>query len=135
MTVSEVVTCAGCGKDARAPGSGTPGYCGGTGYGTTPEGATYCYACIGERDAATLKGAAAGPVMGPWYLIPGKDGARSEVTNWPGTLRARVYMERESFHNFAGPKGRRDAWFMFAGKRFHAVSIGWGQLARVRCLK
>lgn len=95
-----------------------------TGY-STWNGATACYACAAVIERMEM--ASTGTAI--LYLVQGEAIHRSEVTNWPGTLRFDVFYSSKGRHNMAGT--RRDVWFNGPGGLWHGVSLGdWGF---VRC--
>jgi hypothetical protein len=97
-----------------------------TGYGINNKGEKICFACCGEQDKKTLleSGKLSGYYSGGYF------------TNWPGTLKVKIYYSRDSWHNFAGRNGRTDFWFTLEGKRFHGVHIGHNnECANVRKVK
>ena len=86
------------------------------GYGQDADGKKYCYACCAERDKKQMRDA--GKIA--LYLTE-KDG-KSEVTNWPGSLRLAVMRETVGRHNMAGK--RFDVYFRFEGQSWHGVQFG-----------
>ena len=119
--------CRDCGIAKPVP-SGTCG----TGYastGRTKRARLVCYGCCAIQDKKEMRR------KGKLTLyLSERNGGQWEVSNWPGTLRFPAYC-KESWHNFAGKDGRRDAWFWMDGKLWHAVSIGDNQVARCKRLK
>lgn len=96
-----------------------------TGYGYDAENRKVCFACCAIRDKAQMD------ADGKTVLYLGEN----EVTNWPGTLRYRVWRMVIGRHNMAGK--RFDVWFHdHLGKSWHGVQYGeMTQLCHCRRLK
>lgn len=129
---SHEFVCADCGEKKVHV---NPNGCGGTGYGTGPNGEKVCYACCGKRDSAemTERGRA---VL--YLTVAGPNAAAPNwpvVTNWPGTLKIPVKHRRIGRHNIAGV--REDVWFTGPdGREWHGVCYGRNtQLCHCRRLK
>ena len=54
------------------------------------------------------------------YLV--KEGNEYFISNWPGTLKIRIWQIKKGNHNIAGT--RSDVWFCYAGHNFHGVQYG-----------
>lgn len=120
--------CRDCGIAKPVPRDGC-----GTGYATTgrsPKARFVCYGCCAIQDRKHMERDGKSVL----YLSE-RSPLQWEISNWPGTLRFNASVST-SWHNFAGRNGRRDAWFMGPdGKQWHAVSIGWRQVARCKRVK
>ena len=102
----------------------------GTGYGMDAQGKKYCYDCCAEMDKSDMDKSGKYTL----YLTHNStDGYK--VTNWPGTLKYRVFDFKKSRHNFGGI--RTDVWFFdHAGKKWHGYQIGnFTQICHVKRLK
>lgn len=121
---SFVCSCCGEDKPINTEGKGVT-----TGYALDNIENFICYECAGKEDERIMR--ETGKHYG--YLVRRDDGYH--FTNWPGTLDIEVYSVSHSWHNFAGKNGRRDFWFMFNGKEWHGINIGYGDCATVRALK
>ena len=112
--------CSDCG--ATCVGSGIN-----TGYATLRDtGAVICFECCGKRDRATMIETGHSKNL-PLYLRtvvqPGGTHGKSEVTNWPGTLRFPVWGLTQGRHNMA--RTRTDIWFNGPdGRVWHGVQYG-----------
>lgn len=70
---------------------------------------------------------------GTAYLYLSERDGQHYVTNWRGTLEAKVNV-KVSRHNFGGV--RRDFWFALCGRVWHGYQIGyWNQVAYCRKTK
>lgn len=84
-----------------------------TEYALDKENNMICYNCCGKNDAKFMT------ENGRHVLYWGGD----EVTNWPGTYRAKVYVKKSSRHNLGG--WRHDVWFKGPdGFEWHGYTIG-----------
>ena len=98
-----------------------------TGYGVNNAGDLVCFDCCGKDDRAQLLAMKPGERTVLYYT--GK-----EVTNWPGTFRAKVMYQNTGKHNFG--LTRYNYWFRVAGEDFYGYTIGdFTQIAHVRKLK
>ena len=84
--MTEPTTCQKCGKVIEGSKYGI-----GTGYGTTPEGAKWCYDCCTVSDIEELKERKPTAV----YL----SGDENSVTNWPGGVLGTVTRAHGIKHN------------------------------------
>jgi len=99
-----------------------------TGYGVSPDGKTYCYACCAERDKQRMRDD--GRIT--LYLV--KRGEEYVLTNWPASLEVHPFRVRKGHHNIAGT--RYDFWFSFEGTPWHGVQYGENtQLAHCKRVK
>jgi hypothetical protein len=100
-----------------------------TGYGQDKEGNKVCFECCGKQDEAELRAMKPGDKTILYWTE--KD---SELTNWPGSLKIKVYYFTKSRHNFGGWKTH--IWFRYGGNEFYAYQIGdYTQIAHVRRIK
>lgn len=100
---------------------------GSPGWGYTPNGETFCYACAAERDAQSLRTDTA------WYGYLLDDELVVVVSNWPGTLR--IVPDKVARSKYGGGFGspRLDVWFTFEGVHWHGVQRGsWNQVLRCK---
>ena len=99
-----------------------------TGHGTMPDGSKHCYACIASIDKASMIEHGHSKHL-PLYL------SNREVTNWPGSLRFKVYFQKEGRHNIAGR--RLDVYFTGPeGARWHGTLYGeWTQVVHCKRMK
>lgn len=127
--------CARCAETIRTPESTIKHGCGGTGYGTGPDGKRYCYPCCGLNDREDMERTGRGVLYLTMPHNPNDrnrpDTSRAEVVNWPGTARFTVLACWRIGHNmarsayavrFVGPDG-----FVWSGR-----NIGDNQILRAR---
>lgn len=123
-------------------GYGTPGYCGGTGYGGSGR-APVCYRCCGERDKEAMRKDGRATL----YLVRKADKAEAttgtlgrepyvraenwSVQNWPGSLALPVLSLKTGKHNWRDVT-RTDVWFVFEGFVWHGVRLGDADILRAR---
>ncbi len=88
-----------------------------TGYGIDKEGNKVCFDCCGKNDMEILKNLPKGEKM-CLYL----DTKQMYITNWPGSLKLKVWSIRKGRHNIAG--NRYDTWFNLGKQNYHAVQYG-----------
>ena len=130
--------CARCGEPMRTPQSTLDHGCGGTGYGTGPDGRKFCYACCGlnEREDMARTGRACLYLSMPAnpHNQNRPDTTRAKVDNWPGTAPFQVLSCWRIGHNwgisayqcrFVGPDG-----FVWSGR-----NLGDSQILRARRTK
>lgn len=99
-----------------------------TGYGTSPDGKTYCYQCCADRDKQQMRDDGRTTL----YLV--KDGESYKATNWPASLTFHPFHVRKGHHNIA--RTRYDFWFSFEGQPWHGVQYGENsQVAHCRRVK
>lgn len=108
---------------------------GGTGYAVNDAGEKTCYACCGELDAQSMREGNRIVLYLTHTRDNGTDYPKTEVSNWPGTLRLPVQRQRIGRHNIAGK--RYDVWFNGPdGAVWHGVTYGDNtQICRCRKLK
>lgn len=128
--------------DTSAPQSAQPLDCGHpesphgphtTGYGTDASGRRSCYECCTAWDLAELAKSKPGEPAHFYYLS--SDGA--SVTNWPGSVLARV--TRENSTRVGGFGGMQRRTYIRAvtpdGKVFSGSGPGRGMFVRLRAVK
>ena len=89
------------------------------GYATTRTGKRVCYDCVGKIDREELENLPIGGKI-TQYLV--KEGNEYYISNWPGTLKIRIWHVKKGNHNIAGT--RSDVWFCYATNLFHGVQYG-----------
>lgn len=97
-----------------------------TGYGINDKGQKICFECCGEQDKQQLRdtGKFQGYFTGEYF------------TNWPGTLKLKIFNSVSSWHNFAGKGGRVDFWLKFEENWYHGIFVGFNhQCATIRRVK
>ena len=57
------------------------------------------------------------------------------VGTWDGTYKFEIIDIHKSWHNFAGPDGRRDCWFKIKDQLWHGVNIGDNDIVHAKRIK
>ena len=83
-----------------------------TGYGTGPNGKRHCYDCVAVMDNKSMIKHGDSKAL-PLYLCYNytvdKGYQNVRVTNWPGSLKFKVWGFKKGYHNIA--RTRYDFWF------------------------
>lgn len=119
-----------------------------TGYGIDEHGNKICFDCCGKNNYDMLENMPVGgkttlyltgeheytPIETPVNGVCQVKRSKWYVTNWPGTLKIKVYYTRKGRHNIAG--SRIDFWFCISGNHFHGVQYRENtEIAYIRRIK
>lgn len=104
----------------------SPGYCGGSGYATMPDGARICYPCADAHERDHLRTARTATA----YLASDK----ATLTTWTGGRLATVTQLTRGRHNIGGHLYRFRATDGY-GALWYGTSPGPGMYARLRRCK